>query len=484
MITITRRLAANLKAVLRRAFGARGHGPAVCFTAAAGALTVKASSHDIAVEYSEPGDSTADAIWLPFQFLDDCAGKQDEPVHVESGKKHVTAQWRDGSVPQLVRYDAAKPRNADSFPVLPETFAENSPGILQALADAGDTCDPDSVRFALGHLQLRGKQGTIVATDGRQLLVQNGFQLPWDGDILVPHSKVFASAELPHDQPVRVGKTGDWVAISVGRWVIYLAVNVDGRFPDVLRHIPQADAAKARCSFSQADAKFLVETLPRLPCNDDYNRPVTLDLNGQIAVRAKGLDNARPTEVVLTQSSRTGEPIRLNVNRLYLARALRLGLRDVLFTGDQTAILGFDATRQYVLMPLESKSAIPPAKNAIRIESPGTNSENPAPQPQTERKVSPVPEPITNSNGNTPTNGHAKTNGRTKHNGEARNGAARKPGQNIDGLIRQAEALRTSLRDTLLKNKDLLNALKQHRRQNRAVQSTLASLRQLKTLGV
>ena len=99
-------------------------------------------------------------------------------------------------------------------------------------------------------------------------------------------------------------------------------------------------------------------------------------------------------------------------------------------------------------------------------------------------------EPVTNTNGNAASdstshnNGQAKTNGRAKLNGEARNGTARKSGQDVDNLIRQAEAVRTSLRDTLLKTNDLLKGLKRHRRLNRSVQNTLASLRQLRGLGV
>jgi hypothetical protein len=81
-------------------------------------------------------------------------------------------------------------------------------------------------------------------------------------------------------------------------------------------------------------------------------------------------------------------------------------------------------------------------------------------------------------------NGHAQGNGHTSTNGQARYGAARKTGQDIDSLIRQAEALRTAHRDSLVKANELLKALKRHRRQSRALQTTIASLRQLKTLGV
>ena len=106
-------------------------------------------------------------------------------------------------MPQIVQYDSELPADADKFPALSETFTENRPGLLEALSAASDTCDPDSTRYALGHLQLRGEQGTIVATDGRQLLVENGWQFPWTGDLLVPRSKIFASAELPTTCPCR-----------------------------------------------------------------------------------------------------------------------------------------------------------------------------------------------------------------------------------------------------------------------------------------
>ncbi|MEI8373296.1 MAG: hypothetical protein WCJ35_10745 [Planctomycetota bacterium] len=54
--------------------------------------------------------------------------------------------------------------------------------------------------------------------------------------------------------------------------------------------------------------------------------------------------------------------------------------------------------------------------------------------------------------------------------------------QDIAGLIKQTETLRTSLRDTLLKTNELLKDLNHYRRQSRAMESTIASLRQLNTL--
>ena len=92
-------------------------------------------------------------------------------------------------------------------------------------------------------------------------------------------------------------------------------------------------------------------------------------------------------------------------------------------------------------------------------------------------------QPTNNSNGNG--NGQPPANGQAaRTNGQARR-IGRKPSrEDVAGLIRQAEATRTVLRDALVKTNELVKALKQHGRRNRAIQNTLASLRQLKTLGV
>ena len=376
----------------------------------------------------------------------------------------------------MVRYDAATADIAE-FPGLPKKLIKNPPQLLRALHDAGETTSPDSTRFSLGYLQLRGTSGTIAATDGRQLLVQGGFRFPWKEDVLIPHAKVFGSAELPQDQSVTIGKADDWVVVRVGPWTFFLSVDKDGRYPDIDRQIPQADNAVARFHLDPADAEFLGKSLPKLPCDDEYNFPVTVDLNGSVAIRAKGEMQSQPTELVLAHSTFSGEPIRINTNRKFLARALKLGFRELLVYGDKMPVLCQDERRQYLWALLAPDSAIKPADDTIRIESPSAGTTIPVNHPRTKRRLPPVPEPTAN-------NGHAPSNGHAKANGQARNGAARKPGQDIDSLIRQAEALRTSLRDTLLKNNELLKGLKRHRRLNRSVQHTIASLRQLKGLGV
>jgi len=51
-------------------------------------------------------------------------------------------------------------------------------------------------------------------------------------------------------------------------------------------------------------------------------------------------------------------------------------------------------------------------------------------------------------------------------------------------MIEQTEKLRTAAHDLMHQAGGLVKSLKQHRRQSRAVQNTIAQLRALKTLGV
>jgi hypothetical protein len=474
LITITRRLALSLRSVFRRALGAgRGPGPAVRFAGGPEGLRVRARLGDVAVEYHAPGEITIETLWLPISFLADCEGKREEPVQLESlGEGRVMAQWRDGRVPQLVQYEAVEPPGTEAFPGLPEAFAENSPSLLAAIHDAAETVDPDSIRYALGCVQLQGASGRIVATDGRQLLVQGGFTFPWEGEILVPRTKAFASPELPRDLPVAVGRTDDWVVFRSGPWTLWLAVNKDGRFPNVEPHLPRMDAATARCQLSKADARFLAQTLPRLPGDEEWNCPVTVELNGHVAVRAKATGQPRPTEVVLRNSTWTGEAVRLNTNRRFLARAIRLGFEQVYCFGPRSPLACQEDRRTYVWALLEPDAAIKPAEDPIRLQSPEAGQADSTSNITLKRRIPPITEPAASASGPSKANGKATTAMPTKS-----------PSEDFVDLIQETKVVRTALRDALGKTNELLTSLKRHRQRSRTLQNTLASLRQLKSLG-
>ena len=476
LITITRSLARQLRAVFRHALGTspRGTAPAVSVCADETGTCIRAKAFDAAVEYHSPGNHPSEEMLLPGEFLADCEGCKEEPVTLEKQSDgQVAVNWRDASVPMLTQYAAPEAQRGGQFPASPAKLTENPPCLLSALAQAMETTDPDCSRFATDHIELRGKAGSTAATNGRQLLRQSGFKFPWQDAVLIPRTGAFGCRELPQDLPVAIGKKDEWVTIRVGPWTVHLRVGKDRRFPNIDNHVPQAAGAVARLHLAPADAELLTKALPRLPCDDDLNWPVTIDLNGQVAIRARAENQPHLTELVLSRSTVSGDPVRFATNRRLLARALKLGFREILMYGPAAPAMCQDEGRQYVWALLDPHSALKPSDKAVRISSIDGPPETPAtPSPPTKRRTKPVSETTSSKNGSP----SAEDHGRGK--AEAKNSAS----ESVD-LIEQAEAVKAALRDAHTKVSELIVALKRHQKQFKIVHSTLSSLRQLKAIG-
>lgn len=153
----------------------------------------------------------------------------------------------------------------------------------KALADGSACAATESLRYSIEKLQLRGKSGEIVATDGRQLLIQSGFRFPWKDDVLIPNTTLFASRDLAIDSAVRVGRTATHVTFKIGAWTLHFPVDTESRYPQVESCIPNLAGACTRCRLDPADATFLGKTLPRLPGGDSGPSPRTAAVHHDVA---------------------------------------------------------------------------------------------------------------------------------------------------------------------------------------------------------
>ncbi len=233
-----------------------------------------------------------------------------------------------------------------------------------------------------------------------------------------------------------------------------------------------------------------------MPGDDLSHRGVTLDLNGTVAVRARGQGAANPMEMVLTGATRHGEPIRMMTDRRYLARAAQLGFERIHIFGDKQPMLAADEYRRYVWAVLDARSCIEPTENMTRIESPVPGraaSVDPPHSSSTRSNNTPMPRssinPSTNGNGNAHaasnehanghTNGNGHGNGHANGNGHAR--SATDTGQ-TSGAIEQVIALRTTLREAATQATELMRLLKAEKRQTRQLRTALSSLRELQPL--
>ena len=476
MITTTRSLVRQFRALVRRLGIHHDQSPLsypLAFVAGQDGLRIQAHSYRAALEYFQAGDHSPEEILLPLSALDDLEDRKSEEVTLEpQADGRVTAQWRGANIPQLLQYAAQSRPKGVSFPARPDKTAANEAGLLRALADANEVTERDPGRYAVDHIQLRGKNGSISASNGRQLLIQMGYSFPWEGDLLVPGSQVFASRDLACDGPVVVGQSGQWFSLAAGPWTLWLLLNEEGRFPTVDDLVRPADTASNRCRFAPADADFLLLALAELPTDEAMGHSLTIDLNGQVVIRGKAATDAQPMELVLGSSELSGEPRSYNTNREYLARALKLGLREFHFFGT-TPIQAQDDRRAFIWMPLDPADAIPPSPNAIRIESRPASAAAATP-PKKERRKKHVTKPQTTDDDKKPA-------------AEAANGKPRRVRggpQTVSCLspIEQAKALRESLRDALGKNNELIRTLKRQQRQSKAVAQTLASLKELQSL--
>lgn len=409
---------------------------------------------------------------MPPEALDDFEGRKDDAVTLEATEPGtVQARWDDGGVPQVRDYAAPDPQKLPPFPEEPRKLFPVDAAIRKALDDAAQTAAKEEVRFAVQKRQLRGGTGDIVATDGKQLLIQGNHALPWKEDVLVPATAVFACRELPPDGPVAIGKIDTHVCVRVGLWTFYLAIDKDARFPDVKAVIPAANGSATTCRLSPEDAEFLLKTLPRLPGRDDDNEPLTVDLNGHVVVRAKADGQHRPTEVVLARSEVVGPAARFVSNRQYLARTVALSFTEFRVTKPDVPVVCADKFKTFVWMPLGKDGALPPSDDALRITS---ASDEPATQPpKKERRRDDVSK--TQSKGHT--NGHAPPRERNGD-GHTANGN----GTGLGGLIAETQALKEVLHDSYRRSARLVAALKRQRKQSKLMASTLHSLRQLQQL--
>jgi hypothetical protein len=292
VIEITRALARQFRAVVRKVtplYAGRGPRPAVVLHAGPDGLRLRAGYAQAALEYRLAGPRPEEELALPAEALDDCAGAKDTAVLIEKvGSDGVQVRWDDAGVPQVRNFAPLELDKALLARPEPEKFTVQEPGFLKVLDDASKTASREVARYALANVQLRGGKGEVIATDGKQVLIQGGFTFPWKEDLLVPAVRVFGCKEVPQDAPVSVGRSAGHVCMRVGPWSFHLAIDPAGRFPDVEQVLPAASARVTSFRLSAEDAAFLARVLPRLPGGDDDQTPLTVDVGQQVVVPGAG----------------------------------------------------------------------------------------------------------------------------------------------------------------------------------------------------
>lgn len=476
MIELTRKQIQCIRKTLRQALAITSarRATVVTFEATSDALLIRAMTDTLAVEYQVPGNYQSSCFAIPFEALAACEGRQNDVVQFEEAADQVTLRWVDSNIPQSAQFPASEPV---SMPERPGNLMAIDPQFLYAMADACDTTENDSTRFALNCVRLRGAGGQIAATDSHQALIQNGFQFPWTEEILIPASAFFAAKSVRNSRSVSIGKSADWMFVRANDWTIALKIEKERRFPSIDAQVPNSMEAASTLVLAEEDADFLVHAANRLPGSDEDNSPITLDLNGAVVVRAMSAEQQSPTDLVLRNSQRRGEELKVSSDRQFLKRAVQLGFREIhLRNVDAPAFCRTDR-RCYIWALLGEDSVLKPDATATRIESPLVNQTVHDSRPKS--TTSPT---IPNDSIHLPRNRISMTTSNPERVRLTPTDNGRTDSKTLTELIEEGEALRVTLRDVLAKTSSLIVGLKRQRQQSNVMRTALKSLRAVQAI--
>ena len=449
MISIPRGLCRAFPALARKCVSGRPRGPApvVVFEAKGSTLTAWAKTGDAVLVYAAPTNGDDELLVVPMAVLEAAAGSGGEPVELCAGPKlKGEARYTDRGVPKEYPFDAVMPGKQHRLPDPPDDWHTVPIEFLSALYECGRTTAKDATRFALTRVQLKGKAGQVVATDGRTAFIRGWFSFPFADDLLVPALPVFGARELAGERSVRIGRTTTHLVVEAGPWRVFLPVDRTGRYPDVAGVVPRN--APTTAVIDDRDAVELLEKLHGLPGCDADHRPVTLAVDGGVVLRAGDAKTDTGKSVRLRRSTSTGPPVRAAIDRRVLARALALGCRRVRLTPDKPVVFeGKDTT--LLTVTLDPALAVGPTPDA-GTDTPATNT-----NPHTIEKEIAV---------KSETNGHPP------------NGRHDPP--DADPLL-LAEELRAALSDALAAASRLVGALKHQKKEKKALTQVWSSLKAL-----
>lgn len=477
MIQITRLLAKHIRSIVKRTLPRQAAQIVLTFRSGDAGLFVEVQGTNQALQFHDPRPQDRELLFVPLSVLDDVQGSRAEPVFLNCRRAGVLgASWQEKGVFQDLEYDAPEPAtDAQPFPTLPTQFVENSAELLTALRDAYETTDVESKRYALASIQIRGSDGIIAATDGRQLLKQAGFTFGFAEELLLEHTKFFASKELPHDQPVRVGKADEKVVFQIGPWTCWLGVLAEGRFPDIDRSIPSTHSSKATLRLASADAKYLVDNLHRLP-NGETHRELTVDLNGKVILRATSPSTSRPAEMILRNSSKQGDDVRICTDRKFLTRAAAMGFSDIHFPDTASPAIAIDASRTFVWMLLDPKEALKSSEDSLRIESPfSTRNDAPSVARRRESPLKQICSTVDLPPPQSATAEHSQPATKQRADRLSPASATKQTPSATDCAI----SIRSQLRTTLAAVNELIRTIKTEKRSRKSSKRAMESIKQL-----
>ncbi|MBX3421773.1 MAG: hypothetical protein KF752_09490 [Pirellulaceae bacterium] len=392
MIVINSGVLARTVSQLKSILGLRGHTSAAITISSDGKTTEIASRlGDCAVACQLSIPNQPSAVSVPLELIEELKRSSRHDVTFRRDTEQVLVDHWDGNARRSVLWLAAE---LQALPTRAEYHLANPRSLGLALYRAAQMTDDSSVRYALHCLQLRGRDGQVAATDGRQALVESGFALPLE-EVLVPAKRLAKLKLLEKCTGVSVGCTEGWLQLELycglAHWRVDLQLTKNVRFPTLDQCFADPAHSRSTLRIDDLDADYLLEQLPRALGSGEIE-PLTLELVAEpVGTRAsvvlrwacsspswmqmQGLADVSQlgsiVQLDLCDSAYQGAAGRVVVSQHNLISALQMGFREFYIWAAPAPVQCQQGGRKYVFGQLDQCHLLLPGREVGYLASSG-----------------------------------------------------------------------------------------------------------------
>jgi len=361
-----------------------------------GQVTLQATDLDsfatYALKEAQPEPTTA--LLLPLEHLTKSAkglSAEDTITLVVEGKERVKLRCAIGG---SVLEQSLRTFAVEEWPVPPKVSQPATPlepGFGLAFKQALECCSTDPTRANINGVFLdvtEPQSPCLVSTNGQMLFCANSFRVDLTQSVIIPDSKFLEWTDLLEqtpcsvsvkpgqaaqpakaDQPERPAEPG-WVKFESPCWT-FLTQEIQGKFPAWRQVLPEISSLGTLIHLSGEANKQMLQIIPRLPGDDSPNYPIRLRVDWQhLMLEGQNKDEQEWTSIPIQGVRVTGKPVAVVLNRQYLAKALRFGLKQLEVEDELCPVLFSSGGKKLVIMPINLEgtpavaSVTPPPQSA------------------------------------------------------------------------------------------------------------------------
>jgi len=246
---------------------------------------------------------------------------------------------------------------------------------------------------------------------------------------------------------------------------------VDGSYPNWQQVVPNQTSGWNRVMLADISVQMMQQAVPLLPGADTFNKTIVLEFaENKVWLKGRGKDDKEDTCMVVPEAEVMGYPFKTALNRTYLLRALRFGLKEIRIEDELSPMVFSRPNKTMVVMPVRLEG--PPGPATAPVENP-TDPTNTSPT----ENIAAVPPSTTAAENSTETKIQTmqttttttttpeRNNPRANNNG---NGEGDENRSSFKAALEHIDRIKLNLRDVISDLSEAVSLLKSAEKEQRA----------------